>query len=96
MNNINIKEINNKMKNSTDERKIRHKIGGQNIIKNSKMYNKANKEDSKVQEEQKLIRMKQLVQNGVVNEIKKLENKIKIQKKDNKFRKSRITYQYFQ
>ena len=89
MNNINIKEINNKMKNSTDERKIRHKIGGQNIIKNSKMYNKANKEDSKDQEEQKLIRMKQLVQNGVVNEIKKLENKIKIQKKDNKIERKK-------
>ena len=89
MSNINIKEINNKMKNSTDERKIRHKIGGQNIIKNSKLYNKANKEDSKDQEEQKLIRMKQLVQNGVVNEIKKLENKIKIQKKDNKIERKK-------
>ena len=89
MNNINIKEINNKMKNSTDERKTRQKIGSQNIIKNSKLYNKINKEDSKEQEEQKLIRMKQLVQNGVVSEIKKLENKIKIQKKDTKFERKK-------
>ena len=41
------------------------------------------------QEEEKLIRMKQLVQNGVVSEIKKLENKIKIQKKDTKFERKK-------
>ena len=89
MNKINMKEINNKMKNSTDERKIRQKMGSHNIIKNSKLYNKVNKEDSKEQEEQKLIRMKQLVQNGVVSEIKNLENKIKIQKKDTKIERKK-------
>ena len=77
-----MEEINNKTKNSFDEKKIKHKMGNPNIIKNAKLYNRANNEDSKNQEEQKLIRMKQLVENGVVNEIKKLENKIKIQKKD--------------
>ena len=83
------KDINNKSKNSFDEKKIKHKIGSQNMIKNSKLYNKASKEDSKNQEEQKLIRMKQLVENGVVNEIKKLENKIKIQKKDIKIERKK-------
>ena len=79
------KEIINKTKNSTDERKIRQKMINKNIVKNNKIFNnnKTN-EDSKEQEEEKLIRMKQLVQNGVVNEIKKLENKKKIKKKDTK------------
>ena len=88
-NNNNNKEINNKIKNSFDEKKIKHKIGNQNIIKNAKLYNKINKEDSKNPEEQKLIRMKQLVQDGVVNEIKKLEKKIKIQKKDSKIERKK-------
>ena len=83
------KEINNKTKNSFDEKKIKHKMGNLNIIKNAKLYNKANNEDSKNQEEQKLTRMKQLVENGVVNEIKKLENKIKIQKKDIKIERKK-------
>ena len=87
--NNNNKEINNKIKNSFDEKKIKHKIGNQNIIKNAKLYNKINKEDSKNPEEQKLIRMKQLVQDGVVNEIKKLEKKIKIQKKDSKIERKK-------
>jgi len=64
-------------------------MGNPNIIKNAKLYNRANNEDSKNQEEQKLIRMKQLVENGVVNEIKKLENKIKIQKKDIKIERKK-------
>ena len=64
-------------------------MGNLNIIKNAKLYNKANNEDSKNQEEQKLTRMKQLVENGVVNEIKNLENKIKIQKKDIKIERKK-------
>ena len=83
------KEINNKTKNSFDEKKIKHKMGNPNIIKSAKLYNRANNEDSKNQEEQKLIRMKQLVENGVVNEIKQLENKIKIQKKDIKIERKK-------
>ena len=80
-------ETNNKSKNSLDEKKI-HK-GKQNIIKNSKLYNKVKNEDSKEQEEQKIIKMKQLVENGVVNELKKLEKKMKIQKKDNKIERKK-------
>jgi hypothetical protein len=83
------REINNKTKNSFDEKKIKHKMGNTNIIKNAKLYNRSNNEDSKNQEEQKLTRMKQLVENGVVNEIKKLENKIKIQKKDIKIERKK-------
>ncbi len=65
-------------KNSNGTKKIKNKSVnlnnnniGTNNIKNNQNLKKNNSEDSKVQEEKKLIIMKQLVENGVVNEIKK-------------------------
>ena len=78
----NNKETNSKTKHSYDEKRIKNNKTGIQNIKNSKQYKIINNEESKLQEEQKVMRMKKLVENGVVNEIKKFENKIKIQKKD--------------
>ena len=78
----NNKETNSKTKHSYDEKRIKNNKTGIQNIKNSKQYKIINNEESKLQEEQKVMRMKKLVENGVVNEIKKFENKIKIQKKN--------------
>ena len=86
------KDVNINNKNNNDLKKLKNKSVNQNI-NNIKIGNnntktnrtkKLNIEDSKVQEEKKLIIMKQLVENGVVNEIKKLQNKKKTTQKERK------------
>ena len=84
-------------KNNIDLKKFKNKSVNQNLnnnnsIKNNQKNKKINNEDSKVQEEKKITIMKQLVENGVVNEIKKLNNKKKsiTQKERNEERKREI------
>ena len=86
------KETYNNTKNGLDGKKLKNKSVNQNLnsnnvnntssTKNNPQYKKSQSEDSKNQEEKKLILMKQLVENGVVNEIKKLQNKKKVTPKD--------------
>ena len=83
-------------KNNIDFKKSKNKSVNQNlntnnIIKNNKKNKMPNNEDSKIQEEKKMTIMKKLVENGVVNEIKKLNNKKKsTQKERNEERKREI------
>ena len=88
------KELCNSYKNG---KKFKNKSVNPNINSNSgnitggkthAFYQKANPEESKLQEEKKLI-MKQLVENGVVNEIKKLQNKKKSSQKEKKDERKR-------
>jgi hypothetical protein len=84
------KELVSVTKNSSGVNKLKNKSVNQNMntgnntSKNNRQNKKSNSEDSKVQEDKKLIIMKQLVENGVVNEIKKLQNKKKINTKRKK------------
>ena len=91
------KELVSVTKNSSGVNKLKNKSANQNMntgnntSKNNRQNKKSNSEDSKVQEDKKLIIMKQLVENGVVNEIKKLQNKKKsTQKEKNEERKREI------
>ena len=74
--------ISKKLKNKSVNLNNNTNTSGNNIIKKTKQDKKLSNENSKDQEEQKINLMKKLVENGVVNEIKKLQNKTKATHKE--------------
>ena len=87
-------------KNNSVTNKIKNKTVIQNINtgnnntnkKNNKLNKQANNDDSKVQEDKKIIIMKKLVENGVIHKLKKLQNtkNKSTQKEKNEMRKREI------
>ena len=74
--------LSKKLKNKSVNLNSNNNTSGNNMIKRSQHDKKLNNENSKEQEEQKINIMKKLVENGVVNEIKKLQNKTKVTTKE--------------
>jgi len=71
-----------KLKNKSVNQNINNNPGNLTSNKNSKHIKKINSEDSKNQEEKKILVMNKLVEAGVVSEILKLNKKKKITQKD--------------